>query len=88
MKDEPFQTEDYGLAAYLVYKGMHLIATAPTSTYRRVFLLADHDNREEWVDYWENRKEDGKMFRDYFSKIQVVKRSLRDAEMQLEHYKA
>lgn len=86
MEDDLFKTEDYGLAAYLVLKGMLLAASAPTGTYRRAFLFQDVPERPEWVDEWNTRSGEARLCSMYFGKIQFVKRALKDEEMKIETY--
>lgn len=83
METKTYETSDYGLAAFLVFRKMTLLGAVGTKNSPRFkFIFVDNDDRQDYVDEWnELDNEVSLTAKRYFWSMGVVKRSIQEVEM-------
>jgi hypothetical protein len=78
---QKYTTEDYGLANWLLFKGVEFLgAVAYPDNPRKSFFFIKPDNLEELTDEWFNpTTEEAKICKKFFKAHTIIKKELRDS---------
>lgn len=80
MTKPPYQTDDYGRAAYLALKNFPFLGVVgKKDVYKKLFIFEDSPEIRQESDNWEhNLTEEATNYKKYFIKISFIKKALRE----------
>lgn len=80
MSKPPYQTDDYGRAAYLALKNFPFLGVVgKKEVYRKLFIFEDSPELRQEADNWEHGLTDEALnYKKYFIKISFIKKALRE----------
>lgn len=80
MTKKPYQTDNYGLAAYLLLKGVPFLgAVGKKDVYKKFFIFENTDGLATEAANWEHGLTDeATLCKKYFIKTSIIKQSLKE----------